>query len=85
MATPLKSMEPEDAGGIKLYEPSPTPCLYVAAARNLVGRVPLIPLFLDGNLTPIIPHKFSRRKDSGLLLGCTDSAAADGRHGSNFL
>ncbi len=35
----------EDAGVIKLYEPSPTPCLYVADVQNMVGRVPLIPLF----------------------------------------
>jgi hypothetical protein len=35
----------EDAGVIKLYEPSPTPCLYVAPAENTVGMVPLIPLF----------------------------------------
>jgi hypothetical protein len=30
----------EDAGVVKLYEPSPTPCLYVAPAANLVGRIP---------------------------------------------
>jgi hypothetical protein len=37
------------AGVTKLYEPLPTPCLYVAPAANMVGRVPLIPLFLAGN------------------------------------
>ena len=73
----------EDAGVIKLYEPSPTPCLYVAMAENMVGRVPLIPLFLAGNSTPTIPHMFSKRKDSGFPYGCADSAAADGRRGSN--
>ena len=31
----------EDSGVIKLYEPSPTPCLYEAPAENMVGRVPL--------------------------------------------
>ena len=36
----------EDAGGVKLYEPSLTPCLYVAPAENMVGRIPLIPCFL---------------------------------------
>jgi hypothetical protein len=36
----------EDAAVIKLYEPSPIPCLYVAPANNMVGRVPLIPGFL---------------------------------------
>ena len=67
----------EDAGVIKLYEPSPTPCLYVAMAENMVGRAPLIPLFLAGNSTPTIPHMFSKRKDSGFPYGCADSAAAD--------
>ena len=73
----------DDAGVIKLYEPSPTPCLYVAPAENMVGRVPLIPLFLAGNSTPTIPHMFSKRKDSGFPFGCADAAAADGRRGSN--
>ena len=36
----------EDAGVIKLYEPSPTPCLYVAKAENMVGRIPLIPCWM---------------------------------------
>ena len=28
----------EDSGMVKLYEPSPTPCLYVVPAENMVGR-----------------------------------------------
>ncbi len=36
----------EDAGVVKLYEPSPAPCLYVAPAENMVGRIPLMPCFL---------------------------------------
>jgi hypothetical protein len=74
----------EDAGVVKLYEPSPTPCLYVAPAENMVGRVPLIPCFLAGNSTPTIPHKFSKRRDSDFPFGCADSAAVDGRQGSNL-
>ncbi len=74
----------EDAEVVKLYEPSPTPCLYVAPAENMVGRVPLMPLFLAGNATPTIPHLYSKRKDSGLPLGCADSASAEGRRGSNI-
>ena len=46
----------EDAEVIKLYKPSPTPCLYVALAENMVGRVPLMPLFLAGNAILMIPH-----------------------------
>ncbi len=68
---------------IKLYEPSKTPCLYVAPAENVAGRVPLIPLFLAGNSTPTIPHLFSQRKVSGFPFRCADTAAADGRRGSN--
>ncbi len=73
----------EDAGVIKLYEPSPTHCLYVANVQNMVGRVPLMPLFLAGNSTPTIPQIFSKRKDSGFPYGCADAAATDGRRGSN--
>ncbi len=82
LTLPIKGLM-EDAGVIKLYEPFPTPCLYVAMAENMVGRVPLIHLFLADNSTPTIPHMFSKRKDSGFPYGCTDSAAADGRRGSN--
>ena len=73
----------EDAGVVKLYEPSPTPCLYVAPAENMVGRIPLMPCFLDGNATPTIPHKYSKNKNSCFPAGCADSAAEDGRRGSN--
>lgn len=73
----------ERAGVIKLYEPSPTPCLYVGPASGMVGRVPLNPLFLDGNLTPTIPHKYSQHQGSGFPAGSCDTAAADGRRGSN--
>ncbi len=73
----------EDAGMIKLYEPSPTPCLYVADVQNMMGRVPLMPLFLAGNSIPTIPQIFSQAKDSGFPYGCADAAATDGRRGSN--
>ena len=49
----------------------------------MVGRVPLMPLFLAGNATPTIPHLYSKRKESGFPLGCADAAAVDGRRGSN--
>jgi hypothetical protein len=69
---------------VKLYEPSPTPCFYVAPAENMVGRVPLIPLFLAGNSTPTIPHMLSKHKAAGFPSGCADAAALDGRRGSNI-
>ena len=68
---------------IKLYKPSQKQCLYVAPVENMVGRVPLIQLFQEGNSTPTIPHKFCKRKDSGFQYGCSHTAAADGRRGSN--
>ena len=40
-------------------------------------------MFLAGNSTPTIPHKFSKRKGSGFPLGCADPAASDGRRGCN--
>ncbi len=69
----------------KLYEPDPIQCLYVAPVDHMVGRVPLIPFFLAGNSTPTIPgpHKFSKHNGSGFPMGCADSAASDGRRGSN--
>ncbi len=75
----------ERAGVTNLYEPFPTPCLYVAPAANMVGRVPLIQLFLAGNSTPTIPHLYSQHKRSGFPVGSCDcdTAAADGRCGSN--
>ena len=53
----------EDAGVVKLYEPSPTPCLYVANTENMVGRIPLMPGFLDGNSTQTISHTYSKNKN----------------------
>ena len=50
----------------------------------MVGRVPLIPLFLAGNTTPTIPHQYSKHKRSGFPVGICDSAAEDGRrHGGS--
>ena len=67
----------EDAGVVKLYEPSPTPCLHVAPAENMVGRIPLMPCHLNGNTTPTIPHRYSKNKASCFPAGCADAAAED--------
>ncbi len=48
----------------------------------MVGIIPLIPLFLAGNTTPTIPHKYSKNRNSGFPMGCSDAAAENGRHGS---
>jgi hypothetical protein len=55
----------------------------VAPVANVLGRVPLIPLFLAGNSSPTIPHKFNKLKGSGFPMGSADTADADGRRGSN--
>jgi hypothetical protein len=73
----------KDAEVLNLFEPGPIQCLYVAPVDHMVGRVPLIPLFLAGNSTPTIPHKFSKHKGSVLPFGCADSTTSDGRRGSN--
>jgi hypothetical protein len=44
--------------------------------ENVLGRVPLIPLFLAGNSTPTIPHKFSKHKGSAFPMGSADTANA---------
>ena len=49
----------------------------------MVGRVPLIQLLLAGNSTPTIPHQYSQHKRTGFPVGSCDTAAADGRRGSN--
>ena len=40
----------EAVGVQKLYVPSPSPILFVGLAANVLGRVPLMPLFLLGQL-----------------------------------
>ena len=74
---------PMHSATTKLYEPSPTPILYVAPCENMLGRVPLFPCFLQGNATPTIPHKLRHLKGSAFQYGTADAAAADGRKGSN--
>ncbi len=49
-----------------------------------IQYIPLIPLFLAGNSTPTIPHKFSKHKGSAFPMGSADTANADGRRGSNL-
>ncbi len=73
----------EEAGVINLYE---CPLLHVSMwlqSRTLLAEPPLFPLFLAGNSTLTVPHCYSKCKDSGFPMGCADSAAVDGRRGSN--
>ena len=67
---------------LNLYEPSPTPILFVARCQHVLGRVPLFPLFLDGNATPTIPYKYRQHQRAEFPRGSTDPSNA-GRKGSN--
>ena len=59
-----------------LYEraASQLPTLYVCPVENVLGRVPLMPCYLKGNLHNTIPH--------ALRYEVPDGAAADSRHDS---
>jgi hypothetical protein len=73
----------EKWGVQKLYEPSPTPILYVGLATDVLGRVPLMPLFLLGNSTPTIPHELRKHLRGKFPYGEADAADASGKRGSN--
>jgi hypothetical protein len=64
----------ESKGIHRVYEPSPVPTLYVGRVEDFLGRVPLIPCFLDGNATSTIPHKYSGRQLDAFECCCADSA-----------
>ena len=40
------------------------PSLYICLARNVLGRVPLTPCFVQGNRTPTLPHSFDNRQEA---------------------
>ncbi len=73
----------ESNGVRKLYEPSPVPTLYVGRVEDLLGPVPLIPCFLDGNATSTIPHKYANRQRTAFECGCADGAGPASRKGSH--
>ncbi len=58
----------------RVYEPSPVHTLYVGRVDELLGRVPLIPYFLDGNSTSTIPHKYSSLQRDAFECCCTNGA-----------
>jgi hypothetical protein len=81
----LPGSGPMEARGVrKYYDPSPTPILYVGPIANMLGRVPLMPLFLHGNSTPTIPHQLRHLQRSKFPYGCTDASDESGTgKGSN--
>ena len=58
----------------KLDEPSPTPILYVGLAADVLGRVPLVPLFLLGNYVPTIPYQLRKHRSARFPHGLADAA-----------
>jgi hypothetical protein len=74
----------ESKGIHRVYEQSPVPTLYVGRVEDRLGRVPLIPCFLDGNETSTIPHKYSGRQRDAFECGCADGAGPTTRRGIRF-
>ena len=54
---------------------SSTPILYVAPCDLILGRVPLVPYFLQGNAAPTIPHQLLHLKASAFQYWISDAAA----------
>ena len=54
-------------------------------ATDVLGRVPLMPLFLLGNSTPTIPHELRKHWREKFPYGAADAADASGtgKRGSN--
>jgi hypothetical protein len=73
----------ESKGIHRVYEPSPVPTLYIGRVEDLLGRVPLIPCFLDENATSTISHKYSSRQWDAFECCCADGAGPTTRRGSH--
>ena len=70
----------EAMGVQKLYEPSPTPILYVGLVADVLGRVAWMPLFLLGNSTPTI-HQLHQYMGARFPHGLAEAANESGRKG----
>ena len=44
--------------------PSQIPTMYICPVTNVLGRIPLIPCYMDGQIHPTIPYRF-RKSDLG--------------------
>ncbi len=74
----------ESRGIHRVYEPSPVPTLYVGLVEDLLGRVPLVPCFLDCNETSTIPHKYNSRQKDAFEYCCADGEGPNSRRGSHI-
>ena len=72
----------------KLYEPSPTPIPYVGLVAGVLGRVPLMLLFLLGNSTPTIPHQLRQHRGArfphGLAYAADEPRSRAGREATSM-
>ncbi len=50
----------------------------VLPIRHILGRVPLMRLYLEGSVRPTIPHSLAGDKDAYLEYGCAHRPGRDG-------
>jgi hypothetical protein len=62
---------------------SALPSLYICPVKNVLGRVPLIPCFMEGNTHPTIPHRFGRL-GRHVLGGAAADSRQDAGNGSRL-
>lgn len=61
----------------RVYEPEPIPLVYVGYAKDILGRIPLMPSFLSGTSNPTIPNMYAKKKNSKFAFGSVDAASAN--------
>ena len=64
------------SGARMFYVPS-TPWTIVLPINHILGRVPLMRLYLEGSTEPTIPHSYTRDKDAYFKRGSADRAGKD--------
>ena len=62
---------------------SALPSLYICPVKNVLGRVPLIPCFVEGNTRPTIPYRFGRL-GRHVIGGAAADSRPDGGNGSRL-
>ncbi len=59
--TPNSCLQREGVPRLYEWAAKEVPTLYVCPVENVLGRVPLIPCYLNGNTANTIPHKYRSR------------------------
>ena len=65
------------AGARMFYVPS-KPWTMVLSVNHILGKVPLMRVYLGGSCAPTIPHSFAGQKQRYFKRGCADQAGANG-------